>query len=245
MKKILLLLFCVTFLSGVFAQSFSLYYENGESIPAGATVQFIGDPADEVIVAYVHIKNDAAEAKDVKVKKVIAAGDTLAGTVNTFCWGLCFPPTTYVSPFEQTLEPGATSDLFYGDYNPHTVIGISKIMYVFFDINNVNDSVAVTVEYNASPASIGDELLSLVKFSDAYPNPAINVVNVDYSIPGTVNHAEVVISNMLGSKVKAVELNDFSGKARIEVSELLNGIYFYSLIADDQLILTRKFVIGR
>ena len=118
-------------------------------------------------------------------------------------------------------------------------------MYVFFDVNNTNDSVAVLVKYTASPENISDDLLSLVKFSGAYPNPAINVVYVDYTIPVSVNKASIVITNMLGSKVKEVKLGDLSGKARITVTDLINGIYFYSLVADDQLLLTRKFVVKR
>jgi hypothetical protein len=245
MKKILLSGLLLLFFSGIFAQSLSLLDTNGVAIAPGATIQFLGDPNDDVIQAIVLVKNNASAALDVKVKKVINAGDTLSGTVNTFCWGLCFPPSTYTSPFAQTIQPGDTCDQFYGDYNPMTIPGASKIMYVFFDINNTNDSVAVTVRYNASPAGIHDGLLNLVKFSGAYPNPAINLVNVDYTIPETVTSASIVITNMLGLKVKEVKLGDRSGKARIAVSDLINGIYFYSLVADDQLLLTRKFVVRR
>jgi hypothetical protein len=243
MKKTLLLLFCVSLFSGVFAQSFSLMDTNGVAIAAGSTIQFVGLPTDEVIQAIVYVKNVSAEAKDVKVKKVIHAGDTLAGTVNTFCWGLCFPPTIYVSPSTQNILPGDTCKQFYGDYTPSNVTGISKITYVFYDVNNTNDSVAVVVKYNGSPSGIKDDLIGQVKFSAAYPNPSANVVYTDYSIPESVSRASIVITNMLGSKVKEVYLYDRSGKARISVSDLINGIYFYSLIADDQLLQTRKFVV--
>lgn len=245
MKKILLLSFCLSLFSGIFAQSFSLMDTNGVAIPSGATIQLVGNPTDEVIQAIVYVKNNSDAAKDVKVKKVIHAGDTLAGTVNTFCWGLCFPPTTYTSPFSQNILPGDTCKQFYGDYNPMTVPGMSKITYVFFDVNNTTDTVEVIVKYNASPAGISDDLISQVKFSAAYPNPAVNLVYADYTIPESVIRASIVITNMLGSKVKEVSLNDRSGKAQIAVSDLINGIYFYSLRADDQLLMTRKFVVRR
>lgn len=245
MKRALLLIVCLTFFSGIFAQSFLLSYADGVGIDAGATIQFLGDPTDEVIQAIVYVKNISEVAKDVKVKKVINQGDTLTGTINTFCWGLCYADTTYVSPYIQTIQPAQTSDQFFGDYNPDTIPGISKIMYIFFDVNNANYSVAVVVEYNASPASVRDDLISLVKFSEAYPNPAINTVNVDYTIPESVNEATIAITNMLGSKVKEVTLSNHSGKVQIPVFDLINGIYFYSLMVDHQLILTRKFVVRR
>jgi hypothetical protein len=244
MKKILLTLFCLSFLTGIFAQSFVLSY-NSVNIAPGGTLQIMGDPTTEIMEAHINITNNADVAKTVKVKKVVNQGDTLTGTLNSFCWGLCYPDTTYISPYPQTIQPGQVSDMFYGDYRPRNIPGVTKVMYVFFDVDNRNDSVSVVVEYNASPASVGNDLLSQVKFSAAYPNPAINVVHVDYTVPSYVNRASIVISNMLGSKVKEVELEVRSGKAQITVSDLINGIYFYSLIADEKLVLTRKFVVKR
>jgi len=245
MKKILLSLFCIALFSGAFAQSFSLQDTNGVAISSGSVIQLLGDPMDAVMTAKIHIKNNAAEAKDVKVKKVIHEGDTLPLTMNYFCWGVCYGPTTYVSPFAQTIQAGAVNDQFYGDYNPQTVPGKSEITYVFFDANNVNDSVAVTVEFNASPASVNDAPKAQASVSAAYPNPAISNFNLDYNISGQVNKAKVVISNILGSQVKEVELDSRSGKLQIPVSDLVNGVYFYSIVADEQLVLTRKFVVKR
>lgn len=245
MKKILLSLLCMTFFSGIFAQSLSLTYADGTIINPGAAIQFLGDPGDEVIQAIVYVKNNSAAAKEVKVKKVINEGDTLAGTINTFCWGLCFSPETYISPTSQIIQAGGTCDQFYGDYNPKTIPGLTRITYVFFDVANINDSVKVVIEYNASPAFIDEELAGKVKISDAYPNPAVRSVNVDYSIPESVNKASIAIMNILGSKVKEVDLDGHSGKARIMVTDLINGIYFYSLIADGNLVITRKFVVRR
>jgi hypothetical protein len=245
MKKILLTLLCVTFVSGLFAQSLSLQDTNGVAINHGSTIQVMGNPSDLVITVRINLKNDATEDKKVSVKKVIHEGDTLPLTVNYFCWGACFPPDIYEPSNFQNIPAGGISEEFFGDYNPQSVPGISRVMYVFYVTQDRNDSVAVTVEYNASPASVGEDLAGNVKFTDAYPNPAVSMVNVGYSIPASVNKAEIVITNMLGSKVKEVGLDSFEGNARIEVSDLLNGIYFYSLVADGQLILTKKFVVRR
>ncbi len=245
MKKILLSLICLSLFSGAFAQSFSLQDTNGVAITAGSTIYCLGDPTSPVMTCKIHITNNAAEAKDVKVKKLINEGDTLPLTMNYFCWGVCYGPMTYVSPFPQTIQPGAVNDQFYGDYNPQAVPGKSTITYVFFDMNNVNDSVAVTVEFNASPAAIVDNPLAGVSVSVAYPNPAINYVYLDYNLPLSVNRASIVISNILGAQVKEVVLDNHSGKVQIPVSDLVNGIYFYSVVAGEQMLITRKFVVKR
>lgn len=241
MKKILFSVFCLFLFAGAFAQSLSLQDTNGVAISAGSTYQVLGDPLETEIKAKIHIKNNSAEAKDIKVKKVHI--NVLPNTVNYFCFGLCYGPDTYVSPFPQTIQPGAVSDQFYGDYNPQTVPGKSTIMYVFFDMNNTNDSVAVYVEFNASPASVADQLESRVILSDAYPNPAISIVCVDYEMPADITRASILVTNMLGCKVKEVSLEKIAGKASIDISDLLDGIYFYSLVADGQLVRTRKFVV--
>lgn len=242
MKKILLLALCFSIYTGISAQSLSLSYSGG-SIAPGGTIQVLGNPSDGVIQAFINVTNNAAVAKSVMAKKLIGEGDTLTGTKNYFCWDICYTEFTYVSYSGLTIEPGQTNTNFYGDYSPLTIPGISRVKYVFFDAENRNDSVAVTVEFNASPSSAGDDLLSAVKFSEAYPNPARNYVSVDYSIPSSVNKASIVVSNMLGSKVKEVGLGDRNGKVRIEVLDLINGIYFYSLVADNNMLLTRKFVV--
>ncbi|MBP6870868.1 MAG: T9SS type A sorting domain-containing protein [Bacteroidales bacterium] len=241
MKKILLSLFAVCFLLSANTQSFVLSYE-GNTLAPDAVLVVADDPTVEVIEAWVNITNNAATAKSVLVKKVIHDGDTLAGSDNTFCWGLCYPNTTYVSPFPQTIQPGDTSDLFYGDYRPNNLIGISKITYVFWDEMNVNDSVAVNVHYKASPASVND-LAAKITASGVYPNPASGMAYIDYSIPNSGGNNRLVITNMLGAKIKEIGLKNISGKATLDVSELMNGIYFYSIISDNQQVITGKFLV--
>jgi hypothetical protein len=243
MKKILLTVLSIFAFAMMQAGSLELYF-NGAVVAHGSTIQVMGNPADEVIQAIVNVKNTSSAALDVKCKKLIHEGDTLPLTVNTFCWGLCFPPFIYISQDPVNIQPGETVEEFYGDYNPLNVIGISKVTYVFFDMNNVNDSTAITVEYNASPASVTD-LSKGVKFSEAYPNPSTNLVNVDYALTSTISNASIVISNMLGSRVKEIPLTQQSGRIQIPVSGFVNGIYFYSLVGNDQVILTRKFIVKR
>lgn len=243
MKKLLLFLLILTFPAGMIAQSFSLSDTNGVAIDPGSTFYVLGDPSDFTIVAHIYITNNAAEAKNVKAKKIINEGDTLPLTGNSFCWVLCWTEDIYVSPSSKTIQPGQTITEFTGDYTPNNIPGISTITYVFFDENNVNDSVAVVVEFNASPASVNEKLLSQIKLSGAYPNPVRDFLNIDYTMPDSFNKAAVVITNILGSRVMEVKLDSRSGKARIPVSELVNGIYFYSLVVDGSWIVTRKIAV--
>ncbi len=243
MKKILLFSILLLFAGGLSAQSLTLFYEGTNLLP-GAQIMVIGDPSAEYIQAKVDVKNNGSAAIPTKVKKVIHEGDTIPGTSNYFCWGLCFAPWTYVSPNEIVIEPGQTVLDFYGDYNPNTLIGSSKVTYVFFNRDNVNDSVAVTVEFKASLASIADPITS-ASLSEVYPNPAINNAMVNYTLPENHQRASIVVTNMLGSRVKEITLSTAEGQARIPVADMTNGIYFYSLVVDDRIIQTRKFIVKK
>ncbi|MBW6460762.1 MAG: T9SS type A sorting domain-containing protein [Bacteroidales bacterium] len=245
MKKILLSALSVIITVSLYSQSLSLFF-NGEPIAHGATVQVLGNPTDDYMQAKAAVKNNSANAIEVMVKKHINADDTLPNTMNVFCWGSCFPPNTYVSPFSILIGPDQVNDTsFYGDYFPNGVIGITRISYIFFDMNNENDSVAFTVEYNASPASVAQNLLTQVNLSDAYPNPAISVVNFGYRLPEDTRKSSIIISNILGARIKEVQLTGVSGKTSIPVGDMVNGVYFYSLCLDDRVVITRKFVVKR
>ena len=201
------------------------------------------DPGDEVVTGYIACTNDNAEALSVKTKKIIYEGDTLTGTSNYFCWGACFPPFIYVSPTSLMIEPGATSNDFYADYEPRDVPGVSRITYVFFDENNPDDSASVIVDWNASPAGLGQELLSQVTFSEAYPNPASTMARVDYDLPVELENSVVIITNLLGARVKELPLTSMQGRLEIPVFDLQDGIYFYTLKSQNNLAVTKKLVV--
>jgi hypothetical protein len=140
------------------------------------------------------------------------------------------------------IEAGATSEEFYGDYEPHSIPGKSHIMYVYWNEANPNDSVAVMVEYNASPAGIDAPDQAQVT-TKVYPNPATSFVNFDYKIAGNQDDARIVISTILGAQVMELQLTGNEGTERINVSTLTEGIYFYNLITNDQLVETKKLII--
>jgi hypothetical protein len=51
------------------------------------------------------------------------------------------------------------------------------------------------------------------------------------------------IRNILGSVVKVVEINETKGTVRVDGSDLTNGVYFYSFIVNDEVLLAKKLVI--
>ncbi len=85
-------------------------------------------------------------------------------------------------------------------------------------------------------------IIDKIFVSEVYPNPTREFVSVDYDITG-LNNAKVVIFNLLGSKVKEIELSDPVGTLKVNTSDLLEGIYFYSLLINNESLITQKLII--
>ena len=78
-----------------------------------------------------------------------------------------------------------------------------------------------------------------IELSQNYPNPAKEktYVKVEFSSP----QATLTISNILG-KTLEVKTLPYSGTFVIDVTELPNGVYFYTLEADGEKV-TKKMTV--
>ena len=77
------------------------------------------------------------------------------------------------------------------------------------------------------------------------PNPFAEKTTITFSIPEEVNKAQIIFYDNLGRILKTVVVNE-RGDSQLNVfaSNLSDGIYSYSLIADGKLIATKKMVKG-
>jgi hypothetical protein len=245
MKNVLLSsLFLFAFVLGAFAQQLQIEYA-GQVILSGNTITIPGDPSQPELMAELSIKNlSTTDTLMVKARKIVV--DTLPGTSNYFCWAACFPSFVYLSPTVIPIFPGTVTNEFSGHYEPKEHNGITRMCYSFFDERNVNDSVYLYIEYFASGVGINDKpALQNVVISNPYPNPASSRVNFDYQLPANARQAVISVHSLLGSKVKEIMLSGTSGKATFDVNDLKEGIYFYSIVVDNNIIATKRLVVSR
>ncbi|MCD4664928.1 MAG: T9SS type A sorting domain-containing protein [Bacteroidales bacterium] len=239
MKNLLLTLIIGLSFSFAFAQSLELYYE-GNLLDPNEEITITGlHSASEIVIEDIDVKNVSSDTLYIKVKKVII--DTIAGTLNDFCWAeQCYLPNTYISVSPAEIIPNGNSDSFSGHYRPDNHVGISIIQYVFFDQDNINDSVSMVVNFNATLTDVNE--IFDYDLSNAYPNPANTFTKFDYSLSG-VKNARLVIYNLLGTVVNETIITDNSGNIKISTSELDEGIYFYSLLINNETLKTQKLII--
>jgi hypothetical protein len=244
MMKKLLIFFVATFLSFVYveAQSLSLSWE-GNAV-ADTTILWV-DPADGNPTSFHAIVTNISD-KLINVKVLRTNIDLVDGSSNSFCFASqCYPDFMDESAAYLPLVAGDSSpeDDFHGDFISNGKLGISIVKYKFFDIANEDDFVEAVVKFWSSPEAISEEIANKVNVSDAYPNPASNKFNIDYNFDINFNQARLKIVNLLGSVVKEVEIDQNSNKLSIDISDLNAGVYFYSVVVDNEVFQTKKLVI--
>jgi len=240
MKKIILLVLIVLTTAWAMTQSLELYFEGVLLAPNAEIILTAHADSGMMVLDTLDVKNISDATIEVKCIRTII--DTIPDVINSFCWGLCYPPFTDTSSVAVVILSQAFSNEFVGDNDPDGNIGIMKVKYTFYSIKDIDDQVSVIVNYDATGESGNNELFDNIRLSDAYPNPANNFVSVDYDLPG-LNNAKIMIFNLLGSKVKEIELTDAVGTLKVNTSDLLEGIYFYSLLINNEAIKTQKLII--
>ena len=235
MKKSLLTLFGFLLVFAAQAQ-LSLQLNNPP-----ATVY--GGYTDAIISATFPVTNTGTQPLNIHVARYVVSNVT--GSENNFCWGVnCYPPNVSVSPDFETIAPGATNNSFIGDYTPHNNPGVTRIKYCFFQSSNPLDTVCTTINFNATVAVLGTkEELAQKTLSTASPNPANNLALISYAMPANTKNGKLVLHNAIGALVKTIELNQQATSLVLTTNELPNGIYYYTLVADANIVATRKLVI--
>lgn len=244
MKRTVLLIATMLFITALSAQSLQLKDKEGGDI-TGTTIDMLCTPSAGYASFKLDVLNIAASAKNVKVKKIeMSMLPAVEGL--TICWVSCYPPFVFESPDAITIEPNQLCTNFEGDltYLGGT-LGTSTAKFVFFDMDNPNDSSYVIVNFNIGYLGKAENLVKSVKVSNAYPNPATSVIYFDYKLPVNTSNAQIKVSNLLGNTVSTIELTKNEGKAEINVSDLKNGVYFYTVMVNNSATVTRKLVVKR
>jgi hypothetical protein len=245
MKKNLLFL-CIAVLLSVYGLSQSLTLSNaGGPIVSNSTIVQPGTPDSSELITYLNVKNTGSSTLQVVCKKQEIK--MLDSTESTICWaGGCYPSNVFVSPNAQAMAAGETNTEFVGHYTQiafqHFKVGESIIRWTFFDKNNVNDSVSVTIKYTSYPAGIADQKNLQESSLQVYPNPASASTTCSYRL-AIGAEGSLMIRDLLGSTVVSREIPAGTGKMTINTADMNNGVYFCTLLVNGQPGQTRKLIV--
>ena len=222
MKKTLLFLVALI--------SFSAFSQSSLSISPS---DYYYVEAGEQCVAHFDVTNATDEDLSVIVTR---SYDSSYDIMTTFCWGLtCYPPLVNVSGVPITIEAGADFDGFSGYINDMPEETTYMINYCFSLENNPGDKVCADIEFTSSSSYLGMEENETTY--GVYPNPAQNVLNLNYNSDTSANF---VLYDMLGNVV----YNDVvSNSKSIDLSRFESGIYFYSFSVEGEKKEVQKLII--
>ena len=230
--------------TSLFAQNILVWDENGNALNNNTAITIHEESGHTDIFADFDVKNNGSSTAGIMCKKTEIS--LTAGSSNTFCWGLCFPPHVFVSPSPVNLAAGQLDTIsFLGEYYSNGFTGTSRIAYTFYNETNTDDSIRILVDYAYNVTGLGDLFArGEFRFSDAYPNPASSYTRFDYDLPLGMA-SELRILNLLGSEISRLPLEGGSGSVQVNVADLTEGVYFYALIVGGEAITTRKLIVRR
>ncbi|HPQ35804.1 MAG TPA: T9SS type A sorting domain-containing protein [Tenuifilaceae bacterium] len=85
--------------------------------------------------------------------------------------------------------------------------------------------------------------LNLLSSSNLFPNPTDYYANIKTSIPSTTKKAVLMIYNSEGKLIKQINIEDRGNSIiTFDTSNLMSGIYVCSLIADGNILLSKKMI---
>lgn len=249
MKNILLYLSAFLLVSNSYAQSFHILdIANANVTGTMVTVQI---SANNTFVEDFKIKNTTGNNITYKVERIFLTPPVCSGNDIYFCAaGQCFPPDTAtvqtstqdVILANQTLPSGPNTFGIQADYIVGPTCCAEDVMYKVININNPSDFSTITIRYQCLVGV--DDLSTLNNFSLAYPNPTTSKFTVKYDIKENSDNNKIVIYDLLGKVVKEKVLINKQGVVEVDVTNINSGTYIYSLVVDDNAIISRKLVIS-
>lgn len=245
MKKLLLI--AATILSSYgFSQSLMLtHIDASVTIPANGTVNVATTPNNNFKVN-VDVKNTSGNTNQYYAKRYDIVLNS--GADAYFCFaGNCFTSLTTTSG-NLTLTPNQSASQVAGQYNILTAdidegpsVGVSVVKYTFYNVSSANDTVQITINYNA-PSGV-HETSGIISTMELFPNPGVSSVYLKVNSVKNAD-AKIVIYNSLGSAIseKNVALTEGKNKIDLNAESLSSGIYFVN-VRTGKSTLTRKLVI--
>ena len=156
-------------------------------------------------------------------------------------------PTVYTIPgVSLSLAGGAIDSTFkvapFSGFGAWTGGESATWRVKIFNTTNPNDSASVVITFQAYGVGV-EEITANNVALNTYPNPATDIISVNYSIDGNVNNAKLNVYDIVGKKVKSYVLTNNKDQLSINVSDLNSGVYFYSIMVDGKAIKTERVIV--
>lgn len=203
---------------------------------------------DQILAQALTSTNSSASQRTVNVKRYEM--DVLPNTRNYFCWSMCYDAVSagdrelWVSPHPKLLGGGEIFSGFYGDYMPTNIPGSSTFRFVWYDMDNTNDSTWVDLVYDTEAVGISE--VAVVRGFTAFPNPSVaGNVTFNYDLATASVGTQLVVYNMLGERKMVKAIGAAQGTVVLNEGDLSSGVWFAVLERNGKPLATKRVVVLR
>lgn len=231
------------------AQDFITLQDAGDNVVNGTTVVHYGDAAGFSMEEDIWVTLMGGGDRNINVRRYELS--VVPMTQNYFCWGVCYGPRDAgESPVWEaepqhsiSLTAGTTVNNFHAYHTPMGQLGSSVYRYVWFDTASPNDTVWVDIEFVATPVGIDEQALNAEL--SIFPNPAVGSdVRFAIDVEGAPLGMNLVVFNTVGEQVLVKVLRNGQQQVVLPTGDLSAGIYFASLRASGNTLVTRRFIVA-
>ncbi|MEQ9423459.1 MAG: T9SS type A sorting domain-containing protein [Cyclobacteriaceae bacterium] len=106
-------------------------------------------------------------------------------------------------------------------------------------------TVAIAQEY-ATIETGNDEFYKSVNIEvqNVYPNPATSIAIINYNLRAE-SDAKIVLHDLVGSTTTDFKLNTSEQSLKIDLQNMKEGVYFYTLHVDGENKVTKKLIVKK
>lgn len=208
-------------------------------------LQFSGDLGSSQRKSII-IQNESNQTKTYLLKNL--RGNVGSSQKVKICIGeQCFDPKRDLAKIKISLKPAEIMTDLYLEFEMGIVETMGSFDLIFVNAENIRETFMVEARYSVSnPDTKIDEFdYKDIKLSDVYPNPSSRIAQLDYQFENPRVKAKITINSFIGNPVAEYELDPERNSLSINVSELKEGIYFYTLFLDNKNIVTKKLQIKK
>ncbi|MDR0789344.1 MAG: T9SS type A sorting domain-containing protein [Bacteroidales bacterium] len=242
MKKLVLFIASVAFGLGIQAQSFRLTTPEGTEI--GSEVTFLLRPSDQGFKQeYIYMENLTQEP--IAVRMQIEKLDMSEGSDIVMCFaGNCLLDTIAPVTNIATIEAGERYEEFDLQYTYSDMRTPSTVKVNLLNPADLTIIQSFIIHYSDTESGLGEITENRQASVNIYPNPVTTTTCIKYIMPKDCQSPSIIVKNMLGKEVKNVKISGSqSGKVYINTEDLSQGLYFCSIVCDNQTIATKKIVV--
>lgn len=192
------------------------------------------------------LQNESDQAKEYILK--FLRGNIASSQNVKICLGnTCYDPKKDLAKVKIKLAPGEIYTDLYLEFDLGITEAKGTFDLHFANTENLRDVFIIESIYHVENTLNDNSTVDHkdITMGSIYPNPSSRFAQLDYQIKNPSAQARIVINSFIGNPMVDLRLDPSQNSIGINVSDLNPGIYFYTLIVDNQNIVTKKLVVKR